>query len=264
MIPANPRILLTNDDGVEASGLKILEAMAEELSEDIWVSAPASEQSGASRKLTLTEPIMTRKLGPQRFSVAGTPSDACFLGLHDLVEGQIPDLVLSGVNRGQNLADDVTVSGTIAAALQAMKMGVPAIALSQTLTNYTHPGETPFEVAAVHGPAVLKRLMAAGWPKDVVLNVNFPACAPDEVKGVHVTRHGERDQWHMHAEKRRDLRGRTYYWLGFEGGLSSTDHGDDLYAIYNNYISVTPLRLELTAEDVRETLEAALTTPASA
>ncbi len=264
MIPHRPRILLTNDDGVEAPGLASLEAIAAHLSDDVWVSAPASEQSGASRKLSLTDPIMVRKLEAKRFSVDGTPSDACFLGIHDLVEGAPPELVLSGVNRGQNLADDVTVSGTIAAAMQAMKMGVPAIALSQTLENYTHGGNTPFAAAEAHGPELVRKLISIGWPKDVVLNVNFPPCEPQDVAGVHVTSHGERDQWSMHADRRRDLRGRTYYWLGFQGGLSNTTKGEDLYAIYNNFISVTPLRLELTAHDVRETLAHALAETESA
>lgn len=263
MIPSKPRILLTNDDGIDAPGLACLEAITESLAEDVWVSAPLTEQSGASRKITFVEPIIIQKRGPKRFAVAGTPSDACFLGLHDLVEGQVPDLVLSGVNRGQNLADDVTVSGTIAAAFQAMKMNVPAVALSQTLANFTDQSRAVFDTAKALGPDVLKRVLRAGWPKDVVLNINFPACAPEKVKGVHVTRHGERDQWHMHAERRRDLRGRTYYWIGFQGGLSSTENGDDLHAIYNDYISITPLRLTLTAEDVRDQLEAALAAPAS-
>lgn len=252
------RILLTNDDGIDAPGLAVLEKIAAELSGDVWVSAPADEQSGASRKMSFVDPIMLTKHAEKRFSVKGTPSDACFLGLHDLILDKTPDLVLSGVNRGQNLADDITVSGTVAAAMQAMKMGVPAIALSQTLEAFTRFDTAMFESALVHGPDVVRTLLAVGWPKDVVLNVNFPPCAPDDVKGVQITRQGERDQWRMRADKRTDLRGRTYYWLGFEGGVSNPDEGDDLHAVYENYISVTPLRLDLTHEPTITALEAAL------
>lgn len=258
MFPDTPRILVTNDDGIEAEGMRVLEAIAHELTDDVWVSAPEYEQSGASRKLSLTEPIRVREVGPKRFAVTGTPSDASFLGLHDLVEGKRPDLVLSGVNRGQNLAEDVTVSGTIAAAFQATQLGVPAIALSQAFKGWTEHDQAPFETAAHHAPALIRRLMAAGWGKGVTLNVNFPPCAPDEVEGVAITRHGQRDQWHMHADKRTDLRGRTYYWLGYKGTLSNPDPGDDLHAMYNNHISVTPLELSLTDHRARETLEAAL------
>ncbi|MCG8442820.1 MAG: 5'/3'-nucleotidase SurE [Caulobacterales bacterium] len=255
MFPANPRILVSNDDGIDAAGIAVLEAVAAELSEDVWVAAPEHEQSGASRKLSLTEPVQVREAGsPRRFAVNGTPSDAVFLGLHDLVEGKRPDLVLSGVNRGQNLAEDVTVSGTIAAAMQAMQIGVPAIALSQSLQTFTMKDDTPFETARALAPKLLRDLLKDGWPDHVVININFPPCKAEEVRGVVVTRQGARDQWHMHAERRTDLRERTYYWLGFRGQLSNPAPGDDLHAVYNNYISVTPLRLDLTDEPARALL----------
>ncbi len=257
MIPDNPRIMVTNDDGVDAAGIKTLEEIAAEMSDDVWVCAPAHEQSGASRKMSLSEPIPVRRLDDRRFAVFGTPSDAAFLGIHDLICDKRPDLVLSGVNRGQNLAEDVTVSGTIAAAFQAMQLGIPAVAFSQTFF-WRDGAKPPYETARAHAPDLLRRLIKAGWPEDVVLNVNFPDCAPDEVKGVAVTRHGRRDQWRMHAERRQDLRGRDYYWLGFEGKRSNTAPGEDLHAVYGNEISVTPLRLDLTHEDTRAHLQAAL------
>lgn len=251
------RILISNDDGVEAAGLATLEAIARELTDDVWVAAPEQEQSGASRKLSLTEPVRVREAGPRRYAVAGTPSDAVFLALHDIIPAPRPDLVLSGVNRGQNLAEDLTVSGTIAAALQAMQLGVPAIALSQALPHFTEQDDVSFGAARRHAPELLRRILAAGWPADVVVNVNFPPCPPDEVAGVEITRQGRRDQWHMHAERRADLRGRTYYWIGFRGKLSNPDPGDDLHAVYNNKISVTPIRLALTDEPTRARFEAA-------
>lgn len=257
MVPDNPRIMVTNDDGVDADGIKVLEAIANTLSDDVWVCAPAHEQSGASRKMSLSEPVPVRRLSERRYSVAGTPSDAAFLGIHDIIPGKRPDLVLSGVNRGQNLAEDVTVSGTIAAAFQAMQLGVPAVALSQSFF-WRENAKPPYHTAQAHAPDLLRRLFAAGWPPNVVLNLNFPDCPPDEVKGVSVTRHGHRDQWRMRAERRQDLRGRDYYWLGFEGKRSNTEPGEDLHAIYENAISVTPLRLDLTHEDTRAHLQAAL------
>lgn len=258
MISENPRILLSNDDGVEATGLATLEAIAATLSDDVWTVAPADEQSGASRKMSLAEPVMVRQLSERRFSVRGTPSDAVFLGVHDLIPGKRPDLVLSGVNRGQNLAEDVSVSGTVAAAIQGMQLGIPAIALSQCLKSFVGGGPTPFETAEAHAPALLKRLMRIGWPANVVLNVNFPPVPPDEVGPVVVTRQGWRDQWKLTADKREDLRGRSYYWLGFHGTKSNPDEGDDLHAIYNGMISVTPLHVDLTHEPTRASLSEAL------
>ena len=257
-IPDNPRILLSNDDGVDAPGLASLEAIAATLSDDVWVVAPADEQSGASRKMSFTDPVLVHELGPRRFAVRGTPSDAVFLGVHDLIKGKKPDLVLSGVNRGQNLAEDVSVSGTVAAAIQGMSMGVPSIALSQALDSFIGAGPAPFATAEAHAPALLKRLIAAGWAESVVLNVNFPPCGADEVAGTVVTRQGWRDQWKQTAERREDLRGRAYYWIGFHGSMSNPEEGDDLHAVYNNAVSVTPLHVNLTHEPSRAALAEAL------
>ena len=258
MIPENPRILLSNDDGVEAPGLASLEAIAAALSDDVWVVAPADEQSGASRKMSLTDPVLVHQLGERRFAVRGTPSDATFLGVHDLIPGKKPDLVLSGVNRGQNLAEDVTVSGTVAAAIQGMALGIPSVALSQTAIGLIYGQPTPFETAEAHAPALLKRLFKTGWPENIVLNINFPPCAPDEVAGLDITRQGWRDQWELMADRREDLRGRAYYWIGFHGKRSSTQPGEDLHAVYNNKISVTPLHMDLTHEPTLARLAEAL------
>src|SRR5689334_24905043 len=165
------RILLTNDDGIHADGLAALERIAEQLSDDVWVCAPDYEQSGASRALTLAEPIRVRQLGPRRFSTTGTPTDCVMLGINDLLEGKRPDLVLSGVNRGANLAEDVTMSGTVAGAIEAMALGIPSIALSQM--GFYEPGNS-FEPAETFGPGVIKRLVEIGWPSDVVPTITFP------------------------------------------------------------------------------------------
>lgn len=238
------RILLTNDDGIHAEGLAALERIAAALSDDVWICAPEYEQSGASRALTLAEPIRVRQVGERRFAATGTPTDCVMLALNELVEGPRPDLVLSGVNRGANLAEDVTMSGTVAGAIEAMALGVPGIALSQ-MGGY-QPRDNFFEAAEAFAPGIVKRLVEIGWPADVVINLNFPNLAPDAIREVEVTRQGFRDVNVRHAEKRTDLRGRDYYWIGFRQEKSQPDEGTDLRALYEGRISVTPLHIDLT------------------
>ena len=237
------RILLTNDDGINADGLEALERIAAQLSDDVWVVAPEYEQSGASRALTLAEPIRVRTLSERRFATTGTPTDCVMLGITELIPGKRPDLVLSGVNRGANLAEDVTMSGTVAGAIEGMAMGVPAIALSQM--GFYEPG-TSFEPAETHAPGIIKKLVEIGWPADVVLNINFPNGHAGEIKEVEVTRQGFRDVQIRHAERRTDLRGQEYFWVGFRQLRSSPPEGTDLRALYDGKISVTPLHIDLT------------------
>lgn len=237
------RILVTNDDGIHAEGLAALERIAAKLSDDVWVCAPEYEQSGASRALTLAEPIRVRQLSERKFTTTGTPTDCVMLGVHELVPGPRPDLVLSGVNRGANLAEDVTMSGTVAGAIEAMALGVRGIALSQM--GFYEPGAS-FDPAEAHAPGVIARLVEIGWPGDVVLNINFPNRPPAEIAEVEVTRQGFRDAHIRMAEKRTDLRGRDYYWVGFRQTRSSPPEGTDLRALYEGRISVTPLHIDLT------------------
>jgi 5'-nucleotidase len=238
------RILLTNDDGINAEGLAALERIVAGLSDDVWVCAPEYEQSGASRALTLAEPIRVRQLGERRFATTGTPTDCVMLGIHELVAGAKPDLVLSGVNRGANLAEDVTMSGTVAGAIEAMALGVPGIALSQ-MGGY-EPHDPFFAAAEAFAPGIVKRLVEVGWPAGVVMNVNFPNRPLAEIDEVEVTRQGFRDVHARHAEKRTDLRGREYYWIGFRQERSEPALGTDLRALYDGRISVTPLHIDLT------------------
>lgn len=240
------RILLTNDDGISAEGLEVLERIARQLSDDVWVCAPEVEQSGASRALTLTMPVRVRQLGERRFAVSGTPTDCVMLAVTELVKGASPDLVLSGVNRGQNLGEDVTVSGTVAGAIQGMALGVPSIALSQSLENFHDDYQATFAAAEAHGAGIVARLLELGWPKDVVINVNFPDLPAESVQAVEVTTQGRRDTSHMNAERRTDRRGRDYYWMGFAERPIEPEPGTDLAAIAEGRISVTPLHLDLT------------------
>lgn len=253
------RILLTNDDGIHAPGLVALETIARALSDDVWICAPEYEQSGASRALTLADPIRVRELGPRRFATTGTPTDCVMLGIHDLVTGAKPDLVLSGVNRGANLAEDVTMSGTVAGAIEAMALGVPGIALSQW-GGYGHD-EAFFAAAETYAPGIVKRLLEVGWPADVVMNINFPIVPAGETPDVEVTRQGFRDAHVRHAEKRTDLRGRDYYWVGFRQERSKPAEGTDLRALYEGRISVTPLHIDLTHMATVNTLRGVLGGP---
>jgi 5'-nucleotidase len=262
------RLLLTNDDGIHAQGLAALEAIARTLTDDVWVCAPEVEQSGASRSLTLAEPIRVRRLDERRFAVMGTPTDCVMLGVQSLVEGPAPDLVLSGVNRGLNVAEDVTMSGTVAGAIEGMALGIPSIALSQMMDGYHGDRRSDFAPAERFAPRLIERLVSAGWPAGVILNVNFPlgrlveardGAGRLEVTGqIEVTRQGFRDAHTRFAEQRIDLRGRDYYWLGNRGTSSRPAEGTDLRAVYEGRISVTPLHIDLTHPPTVTALGAAL------
>ncbi|MDO9335619.1 MAG: 5'/3'-nucleotidase SurE [Caulobacteraceae bacterium] len=252
------RILLTNDDGIHAEGLETLEKIARVLTDDVWVVAPEYEQSGASRALTLSDPLRVRKVADRKWAVTGTPTDCVMLGIRNLVEGAPPDLVLSGVNRGQNIAEDVTMSGTVAGAIEGMALGIPSIALSQAMLAFHDEVKAYWETAETYGPGIIKRLIEIGWPKDVIINVNFPSRPPEEVTAVEVTRQGFRDMHIRKAERRTDLRGRDYYWMGFSGQLSKPADGTDLKATYEGRISVTPLHIDLTHNETVHALKAVL------
>jgi 5'-nucleotidase len=247
------RILLSNDDGINAPGLASLEKIARSLSDDVWIVAPETEESGASRKLTLTSPLRIRELDKRRFAVQGTPTDCVLLAINHILKNHRPDLVLSGVNRGANIADDVTYSGTIAAAMEGTALGIPAIALSQAY-SYEEGREVRWDCCERFGAPIVRRLLAVKWPRDVLINVNFPDRRPEDVSRVEVTSQGKRDQSLTNILERVDGRGVPYFWLGFSRFLSNPPEGTDLRAIYDGRISVTPLHLNLTEERARQVL----------
>ena len=251
-----PRILLTNDDGIDAPGLEALEHIARSISEDVWVVAPLSEQSGMSRALTLNAPLRVTQRSHTRFAVDGTPTDCVHMAVDSLMTEK-PDLVLSGVNRGQNIAEDVTFSGTVAGAMQGTQLGIRSIAFSLAYGFQDH-SKLRWDTAKAHGPGVLKALLDVPWSENTLINVNFPDRDPDEVAGTEVTVQGLRDRTILHAEQRTDLRGRDYYWLGFRGTLSDPPVGTDLRAVYEGRISITPLHLDLTNHDARARLSESL------
>ncbi len=250
------RILLTNDDGVHAPGLEVLERIASAFAEEIWIVAPSEEQSGAGHSLTLTQPLRLRKLGERRFCVTGTPTDAVMMGLAHLLADARPDLILSGINRGANLGEDVTYSGTVSAAMEGALAGIPSIALSQSYAREGMGDTVPFGAAEAWAERVLAPLIAAPFPANTLVNVNFPALAPDAVKGVRVVRQGIRDYGRLRIDKRTDPRGFNYYWFGLRPIQHTPGHVTDLEAIADGYITVTPLHLDLTHEPSLATLGA--------
>ena len=240
------RILLTNDDGIHAPGFAVLERIAASLSDDVWVVAPSEEQSGAGHSLTLSQPIRLRRLSDRRFAVAGTPTDAVMLALAHVMKDALPDLILSGVNRGANLAEDVTYSGTVSAAMEGALSGVRSIALSQAYSREGMGDTVPFAAAEAWAAKVIASLLEEPFAPRTLINVNFPALAPDAVKGVRVCRQGFHDFGRLRIVERIDPRGYPYFWFGLAPTAPSPGHVTDLEAVADGFISVTPLHLDLT------------------
>ncbi|MBX3578060.1 MAG: 5'/3'-nucleotidase SurE [Rhizobiaceae bacterium] len=250
------RILLTNDDGIHAEGLAALERVARQLSDDVWIVAPESDQSGYAHSLSISEPLRLRKISDRHFAVRGTPTDCVIMGVRKVLPG-MPDLVLSGINSGMNVADDVTYSGTVAGAMEGAMLGIRSIALSQGYNYRNEERTVPYEIAEELAPPLLERLIRMELPAGVFLNVNFPNVPAKEIDGVSVTSQGKlvHSLW---IDQRADGRGFPYYWLRFGREQEDVKQGTDLHAVRNNRISVTPLQLDLTAHEVRDSLAKAL------
>lgn len=246
-------ILVTNDDGIHGRGLAVLEEAARQLSDDVWVVAPETEQSAASHSLTISRPLRIRQLGPKRFTVDGTPTDCVLLAMNRIMRDARPALVLSGINQGSNIGEDVTYSGTIAAAMEATLLGVRAIALSQHYENGDPP---PWETAQAHINGVLRRCLSVAWAPGVLLNVNFPCVAPDKVSETRVVRHGKRKIGDELVE-RVDPRGRPYVWIGTLRGEAEVADDTDIHVVLSGGVSITPLHLDLTHRGMLETLRRA-------
>lgn len=242
------RILVTNDDGINAPGLDVCAEIARGLSADVWVVAPEFDQSGVSHSLSLNDPLRMRAVDERRFAIKGTPTDCVIMGVRHILDGKGPDLILSGVNRGQNTAEDVTYSGTIAGAIEGAILGIPSIAMSQAYSVASRQ-KPHWDTARAHGPALIKKVLAEGIPRDVLVNVNFPDCGPDEVQGIAVAAQGKRAQEWLRIDARQDGRGNPYYWIAFARGTRpAANSGTDLRALSDNCISVTPLRIDMTDE----------------
>lgn len=242
------RILLTNDDGVHAPGLKVLEKIARAISDDVWIVAPSEEQSGAGHSLTITRPLRIRKHGEKHFSVTGTPTDSVMMAVGHLMKDCRPDIILSGVNRGANLAEHVTYSGTVSAAMEGAISGIRSIALSQIYEKQAMGDSVPFACAEAWGERVVRKLLDAPLGDRMLVNVNFPAIDPSDVQGIRVARQGFHDIDMTQVIEGLDPRGYRYYWFGMDTEGASAPDGTDLAAIRDNHISVTPLHFDLTLE----------------
>ena len=240
-------ILIANDDGIDSPGLHALRVIGEKLAGpdgEVWVSAPEQNHSGAGHSLSLNEPVRIRKVDERAFAVRGTPTDSVIMGVHHVLKGRRPDLILSGINRGSNLAEDVTYSGTIAAAMEGTLLGVRSIALS-----VVRPlgGLANWEGARRYAPGLLRSLIESEqWPEGSFLNINFPECPVDEISGVRITRQGRRPPGAFSIDGRVDSRNVPYYWvkMAYPKGENAPDH--DLRAIAEKAVSVTPLQMDLT------------------
>jgi 5'-nucleotidase len=251
------RILVTNDDGIHAPGLGIAEKIAREISDDVWVVAPESEQSGASHSLTLTTPLRLRRIEERRFAVSGTPTDCVMMAALHVLKEKPPELVLSGVNRGSNMADDVTYSGTIAGAMEGCALGIPSIAMSQANDDDARE-KIDWSSGAVHGSALIKKLVAAGWPRGTLLNINFPGCPAEAVTGAMLAPQGRYDLQSTEIEERFDARSQPYYWIGLRRRKATPAAGSDLDAVYSGKIAVTPLHMNLTDQEALEKMRQSL------
>jgi 5'-nucleotidase len=239
------RILLTNDDGIYAEGLAVLERIARTLSDDVWIVAPETDQSGLAHSLTLSEPLRLRKVSEKHFALRGTPTDCVIMGVKEVLDGKKPDLVLSGVNNGANMADDVTYSGTIAGAIEGTLQGIKSFAISQAANYLDGERQVPWEIVENYAPDLLKKLIDVEMPDWTFMNLNFPNCRPEEVQGIAVTAQGKLD-FGINIEKRSDGRGYPYYWLKFDARKGDFREGTDIHALRERKISVTPLKLDLT------------------
>ena len=241
------RILCTNDDGIHAPGLAALERIARQLSDDVWVVAPETDQSGVSHSLSLNDPLRLRQVGDRHYAVKGTPTDCVIMAVRRLMLENRPDLILSGVNRGQNVAEDVSYSGTVAGAIEGTILRVPSIALSQA---YGPGGRNAvkWHCAEHHAAGVVRKILDLGIPPGTLVNVNFPDCEPDEVSGAALVAQGQRSQEMLRLDERLDGRGNPYFWVAFERRRSVPSNGTDLWAIENRRIAITPLRLDMTDE----------------
>ena len=247
----NVRILLANDDGIDAPGLKILETVANTLSSEVWIVAPVKEQSATGHSLTLRRPLRIIKRGQRRFAVNGTPTDCVLLAVNQIMKHCKPDLVLSGVNKGRNVGEDMTYSGTVAAAMEATLFGIPAIALSQDMNEEDHRDLSQntkriYSAAQGYAAQVIKKVTQVAWQKDVLINVNFPAVLSNDVRGIEVTREGRSNKLSDEIIEHRDPRDKRYYWIGQRRGSTKHPVGTDINAIECNAISITPISMNLT------------------
>lgn len=256
------RILITNDDGINAPGLVVLHEIAREIAGpdgEVWTVAPAFEQSGVGHCISYTHPMMVAQMGERRFAAEGSPADCVLAGVSDVLKDTPPDLVLSGVNRGNNSAENALYSGTLGGAMEAALQGIPAIAMSQYLGPANYDAEDPFEASRVHGAKIIKTLLERGFEHggdyQLFYNVNFPPVLADDVKGARIAPQGIRQGTKFSVEPHKSPSGRRFLWIKGGDQRSPVAEGTDAAVNLEGYISVTPMRADLTDYTVLGALE---------
>ncbi|WP_126976003.1 5'/3'-nucleotidase SurE [Frigidibacter oleivorans] len=260
------RILITNDDGINARGLEVLHAIATEVAGpggEVWTVAPAFEQSGVAHCISYTHPMLIARLDKRRFAAEGSPADCVLAGLYDVLQGEKPDLVLSGVNRGNNSGENAVYSGTLGGAMEAALQGLPAIALSQFMGPEIAALDDPFEAARTHGVDVVRRLLEHGFgPQDedyrIFYSVNFPPLPAAEVKGIKAAAQGFRRDTSFGVEPHVSPSGKRFLWIRGGDQRAETAPDSDVALNLDGWISVTPMRADLTAHDALQGLGRAL------
>lgn len=240
-------ILIANDDGIDSPGLHALREIGENLAGptgEVWVCAPEQNHSGAGHSLSLNEPVRIRKVDERAFAVRGTPTDSVIMGVHHVLKGRKPDLILSGINRGSNLAEDVTYSGTIAACFEGTLLGIRSVALSQAFGVESKPAPK-WQTPLAHAPGIISKLLELEWTPGTLYSLNFPDREPNDIAGIEVTVQGRRDAGLLSLDERRDTWNNPYFWLAYRRSRSEAPAGTDLWAIATGHISVTPLSMEL-------------------
>ena len=253
--PLIDHVLLTNDDGIQAPGLKVLEEVAATLAREVWVVAPEHDQSGTSHSISLHSPLRITRQGERRYGVAGTPGDCVVMAARHFMRDAPPDLVLSGVNRGGNLGVETVFSGTVGAAMTGMLLGLRSIALSQVFSD---PDKVRWETARSLAPGVLRRLLAAPWGGETCLNVNFPDFAPENARPLVATTQGVGLVRSIDVCPHVDPRGIPYFWLQFQRGPRDNPEDSETAIVGAGGIAVTPLRFERTDDHAFNVLREAL------
>ena len=253
------RILVSNDDGIEADGIHLLTRIANQLSDDVYTIAPLHEQSGVSHSISLHDPLRIRRYDERRYAVDGTPSDAVLLGVLEILGDKRPGLMLSGINRGANVAEDVTYSGTIAATMEATLLEIPAIAFSNMVRGPYGNLEMDWSGPERYAADIIRKLARIDWPHGTLINVNFPGLSIEKIRDVKVCPQGRRKIDGEKLHRRKDPRGHDYFWIGGPGSVPfEHEPNADYHMLQAGYITITPIKLDLTNHDLMAALHSTM------
>ena len=249
------KVLLTNDDGFDAPGLRTLTEVAEELADEVWIVAPNYDQSGTSHSLSLHSPLRISQKDERKYSVSGTPGDCVVMAVRHLMVSGRPDLILSGINRGANLGIETVFSGTVGAAMAGVLLGIPSMALSQAFTDRN---AVRWDTARLLAPKVIRRFANGGWSQGSILNINFPDVPVGEVGPIELTTQGMGLMEDVDVISGIDPRSLEYHWPRLRRSVREDVAGSETFAISRRRISVTPLQFERTNQNILANLQADL------